>query len=177
MSDRSTPGRETMAAAPRPAPCRACLGGGAGQGPRGAAGSLCPEEPHGGAGLAMAVGLSGAVGFSGSRDGPVVSASSARDGRAAGGPRGGGAGGDHEAGDVSHVSALIRDAPSGKWLRHSHGARALGAQRREDDDDLYARPKPRRPRHPQPCRSSGRGFVSCAVRCTGKPRWVIAAYD
>lgn len=62
----------------------------------------------------------------------------ARDGGAAGDARCGEGGGSDEAGDVSHVSALVRDAFIGGWARHSDGAGAIGSSERCDDDDLHA---------------------------------------
>lgn len=44
---------------------------------------------------------------------------------------------------MSHVPAFLRHAPAGERVGHQDGAGVARAQRREDDDGLYARAEPR----------------------------------
>jgi len=60
-----------------------------------------------------------------------------------------------QAGHEPHVSAFVCDTPFGRWLRHPHGARTAGPQRRSNDVDLHPHPEPRRTRRPQSCRRIG----------------------
>lgn len=46
--------------------------------------------------------------------------------------------------NLSHVTAFFCYSPAGGRVRHSNHSRVAGAQRRQYDDDLHARPQPRR---------------------------------
>jgi integrase len=50
------------------------------------------------------------------------------------------------------AAPLLRHSHAASRVRHPHRAGAPGPQRREDHDDLHARPQPRRPRRAQPPR-------------------------
>ena len=81
----------------------------------------------------------------------AVALSPARVGHSARGHRGGAAVGHCEAGELSHLPALVRDAPAGGRLRHPHGARTARACGREHDDGVYARAEPRGIGGAEPC--------------------------
>jgi hypothetical protein len=53
-------------------------------------------------------------------------------------------GGTHQAGELSYVPALVRDAFARGWVRHPDRAGAAGTRGCEHDDDLDARPESRR---------------------------------
>ena len=76
-------------------------------------------------------GLRGTMGLVGAVCGPGDGAGAAASSAPIGGPAGDGGGGagerDREAGDGSHVAALVRDASAGGGVRHSDGARAAGS--------------------------------------------------
>ena len=55
-----------------------------------------------------------------------------------------------EARDLPHAAPLVRDPPARDRLRHPHHPGAARPQRRVHDDDLHARPEPRRPRRQEP---------------------------
>src|SRR4029077_14565651 len=48
-----------------------------------------------------------------------------------------------EAGHLSHVPALVRDAPPGGWLRHPHRPDAPRSSRRPNDDGVHPRSQSR----------------------------------
>src|SRR5439155_26833828 len=86
--------------------------------------------------------VSGGARASASRGGPSSSPSLARIRGAAGGASRGVGGGDREAGWVSHLSALVRDAFDRGGVRYSHYPGAVGASRRAHDDGVHARIEP-----------------------------------
>ena len=55
---------------------------------------------------------------------------------------------------LSHVSAFVRDALPGGWLRHSYGTRASWAQGRQHDDGVYPCAQPWRAGSIEPGRSA-----------------------
>jgi hypothetical protein len=64
---------------------------------------------------------------------------------------------DFQARDLSHVTPQLRDAPAGGRVRHPDGAGAVGASRREHDDDLHARAEPGAAGGAEPGRSAVTG--------------------
>ncbi len=64
-------------------------------------------------------------------------------------------GADREAGELPHPAPLLRHAPAGGRLRHSHSAGASGPLGRVDHDDLHARAQQGRARGDQPSGSHG----------------------
>ena len=50
------------------------------------------------------------------------------------------------------LAPFVRDAPARSRLRHPDRAGVIGSQRRQHDDDLHARPQPRRPRRRESAR-------------------------
>ena len=76
-------------------------------------------------------------------------------------------GGDREAGDVSHASSLVRDASAGGRLRHPDATGAVGALRREHDDDLHARAEPGASGGSEPGGPAGGRIVDIAALLAG----------
>jgi len=132
----------------------------------GVTGGVGGEVSECGAGVGVAVGVSGDPVVRGSGDPGAPASPFARDGCAAG-VQGGGAGGARgEAGELSHPKALLCDALVGGRVRHSHGAGVVGAPGCLDDDDLHARVEPWGAGSPQ----SGRHALSNPTRQTGPIR-------
>ncbi len=71
--------------------------------------------------------------------------------------------GPHQAGDLSHTPAFLRDPPSRRRLRHPDRPGTSGTQRREHDHDLHARFEPRGPRRTEPGRPPMTGSVRYAA--------------
>jgi integrase len=103
-----------------------------------------PEDAGRGARLALAVALPRRPAVPRRRKRRVAPAPRASDRRAAGGGRGGAAKRDRQAGELSHLPALVRDPPAGVGLRHQDRAGAAGPSGCADDDDLHARVEPGR---------------------------------
>jgi integron integrase len=78
---------------------------------------------------------------------------------------------DRLAGDDPHVPALLRDASARVRVRHPYGSGVARAYRRQDDDDLHARAKPRRPRRAQSarCRGGAPGICGLSVARSAIP--------
>ncbi len=49
----------------------------------------------------------------------------------------------HQAGNKSHISAFVCDAPAGERIGYPHGPRTPGSSRAENNHDLHPRSKPR----------------------------------
>src|SRR5207244_7045549 len=75
-------------------------------------------------------------------DRPAAAAPSRRDSRAARRASGGPRGRPDQAGVLSYVPALVRDASPRGWLRHPDRPGTAGTPGRQDHDDLHARPEP-----------------------------------
>ena len=113
-------------------------------------GALARKYPNAPARLALAVGLPAAAPLAGPRDrrgGPPPRPRDDRPARRQGGRlqrR------HRQARHLPHAAPLVRDPPARGRLRHPHHPGAPRPQGRAHDDDLRARPQPRRPGRAQP---------------------------
>ena len=108
----------------------------------------------------MAVSVSRHQVLSGWGHRPAPPPSPARVGLAAGGEARGPSGGDGQARKPPYPASLVRDASPRGRPRYPNRPGAVGAPRREHDDDLYARSPPRPSGGPQP----GRPNVPAVIR-------------